>query len=96
MHINQRKRKLLALMIIVSIAIFVIVLWAVANTSNRSNGENDSMSIEEIVRIQKKQGDILSKKGQNYLYAHFAIQEEYAKVRDIKATDGHMTKDLSS
>lgn len=53
MHINQRKRKLLALMIIVSIAIFVIVLWAVANTSNRSNGENDSMSIEEIVRIQK-------------------------------------------
>ena len=94
MHINQRKRKLLALMIIVSIAIFVIVLWAVANTSNRSNGENDSMSIEEIVRIQKKQGDILSKKGQNYLYAHFAIQEEYAKVRDIKATDGHMTKDL--
>lgn len=53
MHINQRKRKLLALMIIVSIAIFVIVLWAVANTSNRSNGENGSMSIEEIVRIQK-------------------------------------------
>lgn len=53
MHINQRKRKLLALMIIVSIAIFVIVLWAVANTSNRSNGENASMSIEEIVRIQK-------------------------------------------
>lgn len=94
MHINQLKHKLLALMIIVSIAIFVIVLWAVANTSNRSNGENGSMSIEEIVRIQKKQGDILSKKGQNYLYAHFAIQEEYAKVRDIKATDGHMTKDL--
>lgn len=53
MHINQRKRKLLALVIIVSIAIFVIVLWAVANTSNRSNGENGSMSIEEIVRIQK-------------------------------------------
>ena len=53
MHINQLKRKLLALMIIVSIAIFVIVLWTVANTSNRSNGENDSMSIEEIVRIQK-------------------------------------------
>lgn len=53
MHINQLQRKLLALMIIVSIAIFVIVLWTVANTSNRSNGENGSMSIEEIVRIQK-------------------------------------------
>lgn len=53
MHINQRKRKLLVLVIIASITIFVIVLWTVANTSNRSNGENGSMSIEEIVRIQK-------------------------------------------
>lgn len=94
MHINHLPRKLAVFLIIVGITILGIVIRSVTRPHYSSHGENGSMSIEEIVRIQKTQGDMLSKKGQDPLDTYFVIQKEYAKARNDKTTDDEIAKEI--
>ncbi|MBQ1471348.1 MAG: hypothetical protein IIZ34_03200 [Eubacterium sp.] len=94
MHINHLPHKLAVFTIIVGMLILGIVIWSITKPHYSSQGENGSMSIEEIVRIQKTQGDMLSKKGQDPLDTYFVIQKEYAKARNDKTTDDEIAKEI--